>query len=168
MALGTFVAGRYTVTYNSVSIGIAEDGHKLSFQYMKEKIENTDAYADAIIDNVYRGANVYLDTLLKEYSTGQVKPAVPYNSFDATGAVSWDQGVVGRLDSDLAQIVVMTVVAGTPAATLASPTTLTASKAILDANFNVEWFFGPRHRKTPIRWQLLPYLSTSVKNFSCT
>lgn len=166
MALGTFAAGRYTVTYNAVDIGIAEDGHTLSWQVSKEKITNTDAYGDSDIDAVYRGMNVFLQTLCKEYKAGSVRPSTPYNSFTASGAANhFDMGLIGRLDTDVASTLVMTVVALTPAAT-AGPSTLTASEAILDANFNVDLFFGPRHRKIPIRWQLYP--DSNIRYFTCT
>jgi len=130
-------------------------------------VTNTDAYGDSDVDGVYRGMNVWYEATLAEYKPGTVRPVAPFNSFNATGNVNFAMGVVGRLDTDLAQTLVMTVVAGTPAATAASPTTLTAALAILDANFNVEWFFGPRYRKTPFRAKLYP-ATTALNYFTCT
>lgn len=166
MSLGTFIAGRYSCTYNAVDFGIAEKGYTLSWTFFKDKINNTDQYGDSDIDAVYRGANVFLETTAKEYKAGSVTPASPYNTFAPTGATEFGSGLVGRLDSNLAQALVLTSTALTPAA--AAPATLTATLAIIDAGFNVSMMFGPEHRKIPVKWQLYPYLSTTVKHFSCT
>lgn len=166
MPLGTFIAGRYSCTYNATDIGIAEKGYNLSWTVMKEKIKDTDVYADSDVDGIYRGMNVFLQTTCKEYKTGSVAPTTPYNTFTPTGATSFEMGLVGRLDSNLAQALVLSSTASTPAA--ASPASITASLAILDAGFSVDLFFGPTQRKVPIRWQLYPYLSTTVKYFSAT
>jgi hypothetical protein len=69
-------------------------------------------------------------------------------------------GVIGRLRYDLSQALVLTAIAGTPAAS--SPATLTASQAILAANFPWKLLFGPTLRKFPLRMDLLPYTATGV------
>lgn len=163
-----FIAGRYSISYNSVDVGIAEDGHTLSWQVFKEMINNTDVYGDTDIDAIYRGMNVFLQTNLKEYKAGSVTPATPYNSFAPSGATTFSMGVIGRLDTNVANTLIMTDTDGTPAATF--PATLTASEAILAAGFPVELFFGPRHRRIPIRWQLYPYDTggSVIGWFTCT
>lgn len=155
-----FIAGRFSCTYNSVDIGIAEDGHTLSWQVFKEMINNTDQYGDTDIDAIYRGMNVFLQTTLKEYKAGSLTPATPYNTFAPSGATNFALGVIGRLDTNVAKTLVMTSTASTPAA--AAPATLTATYAILAPGYSVELFFGPRHRRVPIRFQLYPYDSTGT------
>lgn len=156
MALGTFIAGPYTNTYNSVSIGIAREGWRLQFQALKRLIDQTDAYGRAIVDAVYQGMNCTLTLQAVEYAAKVTTPAWPYGALGVLGQV-------GRLDSDLAVAIVLTAVAGTPAAT--APATFTANKAIISENNNSGWLFGPENRETPIAFRLYPSVVSTVTRF---
>lgn len=148
MPLGTFVAGAYTSTYNAVAIGITKEGYRLRFQFLKRLIDKSDLYGDTIIDAVFRGVNVNLTLQAIEYKAGVTGPAFPYAALGVLG-------VIGRLDSNLAQAVVLTATAGTPAA--AAPATWTGSKCIIGENNNVEWVYDAQNRETPIGFRVYPY-----------
>lgn len=148
MALGTFVAGAYTSTYNSVAIGITKEGYRLRFQFLKRLIDKSDQYGDTILDAVYRGANVNLTLQAIEYKAGTTGPAWPYAALGVLGTI-------GRLDSALAQSVVLTATSGTPAA--AAPATWTGAKCIIGENNNVEWVYDSSNREVPIGFRVYPY-----------
>ena len=116
MALGTFIAGRYSATYDPIGtaaaadIGIMEDGYEVEVTHSKELIGPTDAYGDTIIDGVGRGVSgVFIGSTSLEYKNGLLAAAFPYsvlnftsgaNTFTATGVSFLGLGTVGRLDSD--------------------------------------------------------------------
>jgi hypothetical protein len=152
MALGTFIAGRYTGTYNAVDVGLTEQGYRLRFQPRKQAINRTDAYGDTLLDNVYRGGNFSIQFVCQEYKAGSYTPAWPYGALGV-------MGVIGRLDSDLAMAFVLTATASTPAAL--APATLTASKAVLAEDSNVELLFNSELRQVPITLTVLPVDSGS-------
>jgi hypothetical protein len=157
MALDTFIAGRYSQTYNAVDTGITEEGYTLSQDSAAHLINNTDAYGDSIIDWVYRGGNVTLQFESKAYKAGSMTPFWPWG---AMGVMSTAAAPIGRLASDVASAMVLTSTAATPAVT--SPATLTASKSILAPNSPANLLFNSKVRNVPIRLQLLPYLSSST------
>lgn len=173
MALGTFIAGRYSATYDppgataATDIGIMEEGYTISWQYSAEGIENTDAYGDMFIDGIYRGIKgVFCQSDSIEYKTGSLLAVTPWGALAATGASTLAPGVIGRLMSDVAGVLIMTATAATPAAS--SPATLTATYAILAENFDVSLLFNSKLRKVPIRFRFLPYLDTVIKFFTTT
>ncbi len=69
------------------------------------------------------------------------------------GAI-WNMGVIGILDSGKWQSLILTAVAGTPAA--ATPATLTMARSILKENFPVKLLFAPKLRTVPIRMRVYP------------
>ena len=155
MPLGTFVAGAYTGTYNAVAMGLTKEGFRLRFQFLKRLIDRSDQYGDTILDAVWRGVNVNLTLQAIEYKSGSYTPAFPYAALGVLG-------VIGRLDSNLAQAVVLTATTGTPAA--AAPATWTGSKCIIGENNNVEWVYDSSNREIPIGFRVYPYdASGSVK-----
>lgn len=166
MALGTFIAGRFTGTYNLASLGILEEGWRLSWAWHKEIINNTDAYGDTPIDAVYRGASVWISGIFKEVLAGTTTAVAPYNSYAPSGASAFAIGTIGVLDSATAKSLVLTSTAGTPA--VATPATLTATLAVMDNEFTTEQLWGPNHRKTPFRFMLYPYVSATTIFFSTT
>jgi hypothetical protein len=165
MALGVFIAGQYTGTYNAVATGMTRQGYTLSQTSMGEMMDETDAYGASIIDWVYRGGNCFMDVEFREWKAGTKTPIWPYAAF---GILSSAALPIGRLASDVAQALVLTALANTPAATAADPATLTASKALLAPNFDARILFDSRFRSVPIRLQLLPYVSTNTLWFTTT
>lgn len=156
--LGTFVAGRYSATYNANSLGIMERGYELDFQLKQELVDESDLYGMQIIDMFIQGCDSYVSMMAKEWLTG-------------SKAILWalGGGVLGKIFSaavpcgasayDLSQSLVFTATANTPAAT--SPATLTASKAFPAPNFNPKTLLNSRLRQLPLRMLMFPYASSS-------
>lgn len=155
MPLDTFIAGRYSKTYNAVDVGITDDGIRLSVESKLEMIASSDAYGDSAIDGVYRGGDVFLTYTSKAYKAGSITPFWPWA---ALGQMSTAAAPIGRLATDVAKVSVLTATANTPAAT--SPATLTADKTIL-AMGGAELLYHSKLRQVPIRLQCYPYLSSS-------
>jgi hypothetical protein len=159
VALDTFVAGRYSNTYNAVDVGISDQGINLQQESRWEEIASSDAYGDSIIDGVYRGGNVFFDYECKAYKAGSQTPFWPWGTLGVMQAVGSAPTPIGRLASGVASATVLTAVAGTPAAT--SPATLTASKSILAPNSPARLLFHTRLRQVPIRLLALPSDATN-------
>lgn len=149
----SLLAGQYTVTWNSVSLGIMEGDQgvpTISQQTAAEMVGNTDAYGKSNIDGIYQGANWFAQFTCMEYRAGSIAAFWPYGTLGV-------MGTIGRLLYSLSAALVLTAIAGTPAA--ATPATLTASRAILAPGYNTQLLFGPTLRKVPIRQMLFPYSS---------
>jgi hypothetical protein len=158
----TIICGQYTVTWNSVALGIMQGDAGLptiEHSYVEEPIANTDAYGKTVIDGVYQGVNVFASMTCMEYRAGSIAAWWPFSTLGRLG-------VIGRLLYDMSSPLVLTAIAGTPAA--ASPATLTASKTILAAGFGTRLLFGPTVRTVPLRFRLYPYTDTQIKHFSTT
>lgn len=172
MALGTFVAGRYSATYDppggtaAADVGLMEDGYDISARIAKEKIGETDAYGGSVIDAIYRGiAEVFIDALALEWKAGLLNAIMPYATLAPSGATYFGPGVIARLDSAVAGILIMTATSSTPAA--AAPASLTATYTIIDES--IRWGLKSKLRKMPFRWQVYPYDdSGTIKYFTAT
>lgn len=155
MAIGSavFIAGAYTITWNSLAIGIClgdEQSPLLEYTNLQKPIDNTDRYGRSIVETIYTGGNWFAQYTALEYKAGPLAVAFPFGA-SAAGVM----GTIARLGSDIAQSLVFTSTAGTPAAS--TPTTITAAKALLAPNWNVRLLYGPTLRMVPIRQVLLPY-----------
>lgn len=152
-----FVSGGYTVTYNAVSLGQLFEG--FTFQHTAHKeIITGDNIARAAQDAVFQGIDVTSDFTLGEWSRTTLLPVFwPY------GAAWLTAGVVGRLDvgSGLVKQLVLTAIAGTPAA-IADGTqvlTLTLPRSIIHEDFPVQTIMRPAHRRVPLRMRHYPALA---------
>lgn len=163
MALDTFVAGRYTGAYNSVDVGITDQGYELEQSSSQEAIEESDAYGQSFIDGIYRGGNVFLQFTCKAYKAGSITPFWPWG---ALGIMSTSAAPIGRLASAVASSMVLSAVANTPAA--AAPASLTIAKSILAANSPAKLLFNSKLRQVPVRLQAIPTIDTDVKWFTTT
>lgn len=163
MALGTFISGRYAGAYNSVDVGITEEGFKITNQFFQELIQESDAYGQSPIEGLYRGGDCICEFLCLEAKAGSYSPFWPWAA--AVGQLV-SAIPIGSLATDNAQAMVLTAVAGTPAAAGAlAPASLTASKALLRENYPTTLLFGTKLRKVPISLRFWPYVSTQVKFF---
>lgn len=145
-----FITGRYTATYNSLTLGQTADGIRVSHQFFKQMITG-DAGGQTRQDAVFQGAEMFLGLTLLEYDAAGAQAAFwPYNS------TIYDMGVIGRLDvqNGICQQIVLTALAGTPAATEAAPATFTLPQCILAENFPVELLFAPALREIPLRFRV--------------
>jgi hypothetical protein len=163
MALDTFIAGRYTGTYNAVDVGITDQGYELEQTSSQEAIEESDAYGASFIDGIYRGGNVYLQFLCKAYKAGSIAPFWPWGSL---GVMATAAAPIGRLASAVAKATVLTAVANTPAA--AAPASLTASLSILAANSPAKLLFNSKLRQVPVRLQFIPSVDTGTVTWFTT
>jgi hypothetical protein len=151
----SFIAGRYTATFNLLSLGQMAEGFRLSHQFFKRLITG-DAGGDAPQDGVYRGAEMMLSATALEYNAAGIATAMwPYGSF-------LTMGTPGRLDvgSDIIESIVLTAIAGTPAATV--PATLTLPQCVLAEGFPVDLLFAPDLREVPLRFRVYPNATTYV------
>lgn len=161
--LGTFIGGRFSGTYNSVDIGMTEQGFTLKQSLMEEVIQESDLYGGALLDFFYRGGNCQIQCDSKEYKAGSITPFWPWG---ALGVMATAAAPIGRRASDVASALVLTATAATPAAT--TPATLTATYAIPAPGFTGELLFNSKLRRVPILLQLLPYVSTNTIWFALT
>ncbi len=145
------IAGPYTVTWNSTSVGIFlgdENVPSIIVRNLEEPIANSDKYGKTKIDGIHMGQMWIFQGVLMEYSKGT--PVVdPFGTFGSA------LGVIGVLRWTLAKALVLTAVSGTSAA--ATPATLTSNKTIQSADFDAKVTFGPQLRVVPIRLDMLPY-----------
>lgn len=148
----SFIAGQYTATYGGAAVGQAAEGFRLSHQFFKRLITG-DSYAEAPQDAVYRGAAVELGFTAIEYNAAAMASLIwPYGTL-------LDMGRVGRTDvgSSLTKALVLTAVAGTPAAN--APASLTLTAAILKEGFPVDLLMAPDLREVPLRLRAYPNTS---------
>ena len=165
MALDTFIAGAHTATWNAVALGVTQKGYEIQVTTKAELINETDVYGLSTIDWVYRGLNCFAAWISRAWKAGPKAALWPYGG-GALGVIASAAAPIGRLASDIAQALVFTSTAATPA--VSDPATLTASKALLVPDFDVKWVFDSRLRDIPMRMQLLPYSSTNIITFSVT
>ena len=154
-----FISGPYTAAYKSADPGQLKAGFRIVETVHKEDIIGDD-FGETIQEQIYLGENVQCLFDLMEHAVA-LNVLIPYGVWGLIGQV-------GRQDvaSTLAGALVFTAIAGTPAALI--PATLTATNAIIAANFDVDLLFSPRLREVPVRMQLLPFTSTGERHFSFT
>lgn len=147
-----FIAGAYTFTWNSLSLGQLFEGLTLNHVTFKEIIRG-DNFAQAAQDAVFQGIDITSDCILNEWNA-----AAAATLFWPYGTPWLTAGVVGRLDvqQTLAKSLIGTAVTGPPAQSLAAPATITLPRSILHENFPVQHIFRPAHRKVPIRMRHYP------------
>lgn len=180
MALGTFGVGPYTSTFNtsgasgspagktagSRSLGLVENVITLSRSVEGEDIV-ADVYGKTVIDGIYQGGQTFVSMIFKEW-TIQVQDALwPF------GGDSGDFGRVGTaglLMTDLAGILTLTAVAGTPAASSGvGPSPIVFHAAIISPGHNFDVPFGSTQRHVPIVFRCYPTIqSTILRWFTAT
>ena len=105
---------------------------------------------DCDLGGVYRGARGRAVMRAQEVNAGVLAAAWPWGS---DGQI----GVIGRDLFDISKGIVLTAVAGTPAAVLDAPASLSSSHAIISPDFDISDAFGPILRETPLEFTLLSY-----------
>lgn len=161
-AVITTIAGRYTATFNpaaagAAATGVLEDpGWRLGITPSWLAVDKTDAYADAVIETIWRGfSSITIDWRFREWNVPAVRAVNPGSNYVTSGAGTFKPGVVGRLGSALGGALIMTATAATPAA--ASPATATFSTIHMRPGYSTEWVYGPVERTTPVSMLVLPY-----------
>jgi hypothetical protein len=166
VAIETFAVGSYAATYDGTSTGLTKDGYRITHDQKSEVIDKSDLYGDMMLDAIWRGANVSCEYTCLAFTKGT--PVL--TAFQASLYSAWSSTTpMGRLFSDLAKALVLTVTANTPAAAVGvGPATLTATKAILAPNYSTTHLYDNRLRELPLRVQFLPYSSTGTLIFAAT
>ena len=163
MPLITPIAGAYTATWNSNSLGISEQGYKLSQDVKEELINRTDQYAQTTLDSIFQGVDWFAEWTFMEYSAAGLAGAIsPHASLGQLGTI-------GRSAiTSLVKTLVFTSTSGTPAAS--APATLTGNCTKLAGGQSVNFSLDSSLRKVPIRMQLYPYTITgsTVGHFTTT
>jgi len=155
-----FAAGRYAVVWNGLALGLfqgQQGSPGLEQRKFGQVIQNTDRYGDTPIGLISRGSEAFWSGTLLEWAQATLRAAWPDGGISLTGL--GNVAAIGTDDYDAAQPLVLTVQAGTPAATN-GPATVTASKAYLAENFPIRFFFDSTLRVLPIRMRLWPFFPT--------
>jgi hypothetical protein len=168
VALDTFTAGSYSSAYAATACGITEGGYELTFETQAENIAESDRFGQSLIDLIWRGGSATLDAVFLAYKPGSLSVFWPYGgAINAAGVLGILEDTtiaapnklpIGSLGSDIAKALVLTVVAGTPAASNGPfNSTLTANKALLRPGFPGKLVLNSKLKKVPVSLVLLPY-----------
>ena len=161
MAITAPVAGAYIGAYNkkaagSLALGYTRQGFNLTFTQKGERIEETDLYGLSLIEVVYRGAGLTIDMTCKVYgalaAVGGVNALWPWHT--TFGTIYTAALPIARLASTTPDVILLTAVANTPAATLAAPATVTASVVLSPDNANAIKL-DSTHREVPLKFDCL-------------
>lgn len=173
MGLGTFSAGPYTAshtpTQNAVAgspetINLTEEGWRSRMRILEESIDRSDAYGRSLLDAVFQGCRGVLTTTFIEWRASMLKMSYPWATLAPSGATKLivvnSSNPMARLASDNAGALTLTAVTGTPAATN-GPATAVFGKLKPVPDQDIEFYYGPGHRKYSMNFDLLLYLSSS-------
>lgn len=145
-----FIAGGYSLTLAGSTLGQIENGIEFEWVQGGETISG-DSLGDTAQDGVYRGGNLFANFTLLEYNATSALAAFwPYSG--TFGRV----GTMGALFSTKMAALVGTLLTALQGGSV-TPTTITASKALLAPDYPVKMLFAPRLRRVPLRFQLFPY-----------
>ena len=161
-----FIAGKYDATFANVATGQIEDGYEIEHSVSQEDIVGQDM-GDSVQDGVYRGGNMFISFTLLEFSISSAMLSLWWMHSNTLGRM----GKIGTLiQQNFAQSLVLTALAGTPAAGGGAVGSLTAAKCCWAPNFDVRILFAPRLRRVPLRLRLYPYSDGASNNvwFSTT
>lgn len=169
--LGAFVAGAYTSTYapggsGGGAMGLTKEGYRLRWSYDTDDINQTDGYGSTTIEMFLHGLNMWIGGIWMEWNANVVGAANPWGEYTNTGVSHLSLGIVARAATTVGGTMVLTTVAGTPAAS--SPATMTIPVAIQDKGFNVEYLLGPTHREVPFLYRIMPTTVSSRTQFFST
>lgn len=155
----SFLAGAYTATWNGETIGQVENGFEVEEPGIgdSEMIRGDTLGPNADQDGVYQPGNYYVSCTLLDYDAAAMRAIISPN-----GATAGVPGTPGYLLSALAYPLILTKVAGPNAL---PATTRTYHKAIIAPGFPIRYLLAPRHRKVPIRFQMLPSVVSTVLRY---
>lgn len=149
MALGAFIAGRYSSTYGGSTLGITQTGYDLIFAPQYERIDESDAWGLTLIDLVYRGVRSQLVCRALEAAAAGMQGAIwPWNASFGT------LGTIARMSvvSSLTSAIVLTSTAGTPAAN--SPASLSISRAQITED-SLALTYNSTLRRVPLAFHVI-------------
>ncbi len=158
--------GSYTVTYGGNSLGMTtDDGIMIREKRFIQDVRGSQVYGETKLDGIYRGCDVDILLTLREWNA-HVRSLL--GTYKTSGAFNGTIGLIGVQQSALANTLVLTATASTPAATANSPASVTASGAILSGEQDTELLLTPSDRKILVVMSLIPYNSTGDRHLTMT
>jgi hypothetical protein len=153
-----FIAGAFAATFEGAPIGQIEDGFTIEYFSHRRMITGDNA-GRAPQDGINLGLEVFVEFTLLEW------PAIGNTCLDslqwpfanADGVVTiGDHGVIGELDSESVEPLVLTAVAGTSAAGLTTDDVWTFPNTMLAEGYPVRITLSPDLRTLPLRLRVYP------------
>lgn len=155
---GSFAYGPYTATWNAENIGLFDGPVRLQHKVFGKPIK-CDRYGDTTVGGIYLGKDIFVALILKEWTTA-IKNLLFCQSAGAIG----DAGLIGRAmeetSSGQAAQMVLTAVAGTPAATH-GPATITIPRITIAEGQDLDFLLGNVERNIPIILRAFPAETTT-------
>lgn len=159
MALGTFIAGPYTVTYGGNSVGLVDDnGFTIGDTPIKEVVKAS-LYGENLIEKIYLGKKVTCIATFIEWTANFRSMMHPYN------AALGNPGTIGTLDTAYGAALVLTAASGTPAAGTNGPATITFHNAVVSDENNIQFALNSGLRKIPILFDIYLTDVTGTKKY---
>lgn len=152
----SFIAGHFTASFNSSSIGGTREGFRI-ITTMHHQPVISDAAGEMQVDGVQQGADVIVECDYIDYDS--MSAAL----FTQTGGQGTTESNVGKLfaaTSGLAKSLVLTSVAGTPAAGDTGSITFTFAHAI--PADDIEVLLASKLRQGRMRFRCFPDPTTGV------
>ncbi len=163
MAITAPIAGAYTGTYDSDPMFYTRQGWKLNFSQKAEKLDESDIYGLSLIEIVYRGCTMTIETDCKVYDDNTVSAFWGWQG--TLGQVYDAANPIALLGTTAAKQLVLTAVANTSAE--ADPATL-AALAIISPDQNLQLIFNSTIREVPLRFDVLTTDSTGTGSLFTT
>lgn len=146
-----FIAGAFTATIGGNTIGQAQEGFTIEWFSNQQPITG-DVSGRTPQDHVLQNIEVFVEVTLMEWNaTGAQSLFWPFNATLGTGPI------IGSLASGIAFLpLVLTAVAGTPAAGIAAQDLWTFPDVQLQEGFPVRILLAPAHRDIVLRLRVYP------------
>lgn len=145
---GDFPPGPYTMTFETVSVGLMEGPIRTQQNLIGLPIRAS-LWGQHILDYISQGGGHFIIFTVKEWNAGAKNVIWPFNASHGIYPIT------GELLNQYAGPLVLTALAGTPAAT-EGPVTRTYPLALLLPGHNIDVTFGPNERNVPIVMCALP------------
>ena len=168
--MSKFIAGGYTMTYNSKALGQTADGIRMTYELFKRIITGHLA-GQTPQDAIYQGqSRTSSFRLIEADESGIPDLLFPYT---ATIGDEWQLGTIGLMDvrgqgsgtpTTRAKSMVLTAVTGTAAYNDAAAT-ITLPLSSLHENFPVDVLLAPDLKEVPVRLRHYVDMSASPPSF---
>ena len=156
--LNTAIAGPYTIKYGGLDVGaVGPEGIRLRHTWGAEDITG-DAHGDSVIEQVYRGGNLFIQVESLERTVNSINAFWPY-------AALGRMGVIGRLGTAIAKEFKMTAIAGTTASSAPSPSILTFPSVLIEQGSANELLYASRLRRVPLLLRVFPVEDGGVEKW---
>jgi hypothetical protein len=143
------IAGHPTATWNGLALGLTDEGFFIEINHKGEVVQ-FEEYSANMVDMIHQGADVYVETILKEWNAAGLQTALWYHS--ATFGKLDCAGAELSVNGSFAKPLVLTSTACTPAAD--TPTTITFHAALMAPEVASRINFNNDLRVVPIRFNV--------------